>query len=269
MADSPSVGLIAGSGELPLYFARQAKNKGLILKTVAIRGAASSSIEKFSDELTWISAGQLGALLALFRNGGIERAVMLGKVQHSIPFKNLRLDWKAISVWARLKNRSGEAILKAVAAELEKSKIKLLDSRFLMEGIVTKSGWLVGVKSDPETRKAIDFGIQQARVLARSGIGQTLVVKRNAVVAVEAMEGTDQTIRRSGKWGGTGCIVIKVSSPQQDWRFDVPTIGLKTIQALVQAKARGLVLEAGKSFLLKTEETLATAKKAGLFILAV
>jgi DUF1009 family protein len=269
MADSFSVGLIAGSGELPLYFARQAKRNGLILKTVAIRGAASSSIEKLSDEVTWISAGQLGTLLSFFRNRGIERAVMQGKVEHSMPFKNLRLDWKAISVWARLKNRSGEAILKAVAAELQKSKIKLLDSRYLMEGIVARPGWLASVKINPETRKAIDFGIQQARVLARSGIGQTLVVKRNAVVAVEAMEGTDETIRRSGKWAGAGCIVIKVASPRQDWRFDVPTVGLKTIQVLVQAKARGLVLEAGKSFLLKTEETLAAAKKAGLFILAV
>ncbi|HTC22277.1 MAG TPA: UDP-2,3-diacylglucosamine diphosphatase LpxI [bacterium] len=268
MAESP-IGLIAGSGDLPLYFARQVKRKGLILKTAAIRGAASPSIEKLSDEVTWVSAGQLGALLSFFRKQGVQRAVMQGKVQHSLPFKNLRLDWKALSVWARLKNRSGEAILKAVAAELEKSKIELLDSRYLMEGIIAEPGWLAPVKNDTETQKTINYGLQQARILALAGIGQTLVVKRNAVVAVEAMEGTDETIRRSGKWGGADCVIIKVASPKQDWRFDVPTIGLKTIQRLIQAKARGLVVEAGKTFLLKKEETLNAAKKAGLFILAV
>ena len=264
-----SVGLIAGEGETPFYFARQAKAKGFVLKTVAIRGAASNSFEKLSDETLWISIGQLGSLLSFFKGRGVNRVVMHGKVQHSKLFKNLRLDWKALSVWARLKDRSGESLLKAVAGELNKNKIQLLDSRYLMEEIIIRPGWFGPFKNDSETQKTISYGLRQARTLAQSGIGQTLVVKRGAVVAVEGMEGTDETIHRSGKWGGAGCIVVKVASSRQDWRFDVPTVGLKTIQSLTRAKAKGLVLEAGKAFLLKKEETLAAARKAGLFIFAV
>lgn len=266
---SSSIGLIAGEGELPLYFARQAKAKGLVLKTVAIRGAASPVIEKLSDETVWISVGQLGHLLSFFEKRGVHRAVMKGKVQHSKLFKNLQLDWKAFSIWARLTDRSGEALLKAVAVEMSKRRIELLDNRYLMDEIIPRPGWLISAKNDSATRKNISYGLQQARNLARSGIGQTIVVKRNAVVAVEAMEGTDETIRRSGKWGGAGCVVVKVASPKQDWRFDIPTVGLKTIQALAETKAKGLVLEGGKAFLLKKKEVLVAAKKAGLFILAV
>ncbi len=264
-----SIGLIAGEGELPFYFARRAKEKRFVLKTVAIRGAASPDIEKLSDEIVWLSLGQLGSLLSFFKKQGVNRVVMHGKVQHSKLFKNLRLDWKALSVWTRLKDRSGESLLKAVAGELEKNKIQLLDSRYLMEETIAQSGWLGTGKIDLDTRKTISYGLQKARTLAKSGIGQTLVVKRSAVVAVEGMEGTDETIRRSGKWAGAGCIMVKVASPRQDWRFDVPTIGLKTIQVLSGIKAKGLVLEAGKAFLLKKEEVLAVAKKAGLFIFSV
>jgi UDP-2,3-diacylglucosamine hydrolase len=269
MAASSSVGLIAGGGELPFYFAHQAQEKGLVLKTVAIRGAASPTIEKLSAETLWISVGQLGSLLSFFKKRGVHRAVMHGKVQHSTLFKNIRLDWKALSMWTRLKDRSGESLLKAVAVELEKCNIKLLDGRYLMKEIISQAGWMTPGRNDSETQKTISYGLQRARILARTGVGQTLVVKRSAVVAVEGMEGTDETIRRSGKWGGAGCIVIKVASPRQDWRFDVPTIGLKTIQTLIEAKSKGVVLEAGKSFILKKDETLATARKAGLFVLAV
>ncbi len=152
---------------------------------------------------------------------------------------------------------------------MSKRRIELLDNRYLMDEIIPRPGWLISAKNDSATRKNISYGLQQARNLARSGIGQTIVVKRNAVVAVEAMEGTDETIRRSGKWGGAGCVVVKVASPKQDWRFDIPTVGLKTIQALAETKAKGLVLEGGKAFLLKKKEVLVAAKKAGLFILAV
>jgi UDP-2,3-diacylglucosamine hydrolase len=269
MVKYPSVGLIAGEGAVPLFFARQVKAKGLILKTVAIRGAASASIEKLSDETLWISVGQLGSMLSFFKAQGVKRAVMHGKVQHSKLFKNIRLDWKALSIWARLKDRSGEALLRAVAVELEKIKIKLLDSRYLMEDAIAQPGWLTPVKNDREISEAIAYGLQRARFLARSGVGQTLMVKRNAVVAVEAMEGTDETIRRSQKWGGAGSILVKVASPQQDWRFDVPTIGLRTVRGLIRAKAKGMVIEGGKTFLLKKQETVAAAKEAGLFILAV
>jgi DUF1009 family protein len=261
--------MIAGAGELPVLFARQAKGRGMAVKTAAVRGAASPLLEKLSDEITWISLGQLGSLISFFKKEGVRRAVMHGKVQHAQLFKNLRLDWKAISVWARLRDRSGEALLKAVALELKKAGITLLDSRYLMNDFLSQRGWLVPMKNDPELPKTVAYGLKQARGLAKLGIGQTLVVKRNAVAAVEAMEGTNQAILRAGRWAGPGSIVVKVASPRQDWRFDVPTIGPQTLQSLAKAKARGIVIEAGRTFLLNKAKTTGLAKQNGIFILSV
>jgi UDP-2,3-diacylglucosamine hydrolase len=269
MTSSRTIGLIAGAGELPFYFARQAKQQGLLVKTAAIRGSAPPSIEKLSDVTTWISIGQLGSLLAFFKKQGVKRAVMHGKVQHSQLFKSLRVDWKGFSVWSRLKDRSGQSLLKAVASELNRSGIKLLDSRTFMRSILIGRGWLTRSRAGTAARATLTYGLRQARILAKSGIGQTIVVKGNAVAAVEAMEGTDETIRRAGRWVGPGAIAVKVASPRQDWRFDVPTLGPHTLQSLIQAKAQGIMVEGGRTFLLNQEKTLALAKKNGIFILAV
>jgi DUF1009 family protein len=264
----PTIGLIAGGGELPLWFARQARAKGFSLKTAAIRGVASRKLDRLSDDLVWISIGQLGALIQFFKKHKVRQAVMQGKVEHSQLFKNFRLDWKAVSIWAKLKDRSGEALLKAVAGELSHEGIKLKDGRFLMEKVLTPSGLLTG-NIDRESEKTVQYGLKRARALARLGVGQMIVVKNKAVVAVEAMEGTDAVIRRAGKWAGPGTIVIKVSSPRQDWRFDVPTMGPRTIQRLIEAKAAGIVLEAGRSFFLDRDRSLEKARKSGLFIRSI
>lgn len=269
MASPNPIGLIAGAGELPFHFIRQAKSRGCPVITAAIRGSAPASIEKLSDGTSWISVGQLGALLSFFHRAGVKRAVMHGKVQHSQLFKNLRVDWKGLTVWGRLKDRSGKGLLTAVAGELKGAGITLLDGRTFMQDILIRKGWLTRVHADKSTSQAITYGLKQARGLARLGIGQTLVVKGQAIVAVEAMEGTDETIRRAGQWAGKGAVAVKVAGPGQDWRFDIPTLGPQTIQSLVRARARGIVVEAGKTFLLGGEKTLAVAQKSGIFILAV
>jgi DUF1009 family protein len=263
------MGLIAGSGELPLHFARQAGKKGYRLVTVGIRESASRRLEPLSGEIIWISSGQLGALLSFFKKHRVTKAVMLGKIQHSQHFKNLKLDWKALSIWAGLKNRSGEALLGAVAGELAKNGTKVLDSRTWMDGLLVKRGWLTGEKPGLKSSPEISKGLKLASALASAGVGQSIAVKKGAVVSVEGMEGTNETILRAGKWAGSGTILIKVPSPRQDWRFDVPTIGLKTIQALVKAGAKGLVVKAGKVFFLEQEKAKAMAEKNGLFILGV
>ncbi len=269
MASSPVIGLIAGGGELPILFAHQAQRRGLSVRTVALRGSAPISIERNSDAVTWISIGQLGSLIRFFKGQGVRRAVMHGKVQHSQLFRSLRLDWKALSLWSRLKDRSGEALLKAVAGELGHAGVELLDGRTFMEESVIRKGWVTRIRAKSDSNPSIAYGLKRARVLARLGIGQTLVVKGNAVVAVEGMEGTDEAIRRAGRWAGLGTIAVKVSSPSQDWRFDIPTLGPRTLQSLIWAKARGIVVEGGKSFLIDREKTLALAEKNGIFILAV
>ena len=269
MRTIPSVGLIAGSGELPLYFARQAKKKGYRLVTVGIRDSASRRLEPLSGEMIWISSGQLGALLSFFKKHRVAKTVLLGKIQHAQHFKNLRLDWKALSIWARLKNRSGEALLKALSAELAKNGTRVLDSRTWMGNLLAPRGWVTGQGAGGKASQEISAGLKLASALSRAGVGQSVVVKNNAVVSVEGMEGTNETVLRAGKWAGPGTILVKVPSPRQDWRFDVPTIGLKTIQALVRAKAKGLVVKAGKVFFLEREKAVALAEKNGLFILGV
>ncbi len=260
-----SIGLIAGGGDLPLFFARAAKSKGLSLHVVAVRGSASKKIEKLSDSIQWISLGQVGALIGFFKKKGVRQAVMHGKVQHSELFKHFKLDLKALSLWLRLKDRSGEGLLRALSQELKKQGVLLKDCRFLMEEVLTPNNFNVG-KVDFDSKATIAFGLKKAKNLAELGIGQTLIVKKNAVVAVEAMEGTDKTIQRAGVFAGSGTILVKVSSPGQDWRFDVPTIGMETFQKLIQIKAKGIVLESGKSFLLEKEQLSSLAKKNGLFI---
>lgn len=270
MTPSPTIGLIAGGGELPLLFARQAQKRGFRIQTAAIRGAAKPSIAKLSDSITWISIGQLGALIGFFKKQGVRRAVMHGKVQHSQLFRHFRLDWKAFRLWSRLKDRSGEALLKAVASELQQSGVRLLDGRTFMEGTLISRGWVTRNRAaEASFKTTLSYGLKQARLLARNGIGQSVVIKGNALVAVEAMEGTDETIRRAGRWAGPGTVLVKVASPRQDWRFDIPTLGPATIQSLARAKAAGIIVEGGRTFLLNREKTVALAGKNKIFILAV
>jgi UDP-2,3-diacylglucosamine hydrolase len=265
----PTIGLIAGSGILPLSFAEQAKKRGYVLKTVAIRGAASGRLERFCDEMIWLSIGQVGALISFFKKHKIKRAVMHGKVEHSQLFQKLKLDLKAITLLARLKDRSGESILKALAGELLKNGTKLIDGRFLLDGLLVNRGWVSHETKVKEVQEAIHHGLKRARVLARWGIGQTIVLKKKVVVAVEAVDGTDETIKRAGEFAGPGTIVIKMSSPHQDWRFDIPTVGPKTIETMIKAGSRGMVLEGGRTFILEKEKTLRVAKNNEIFILAV
>lgn len=266
MAASRVLGLIAGSGELPIAFAKEAVKKGYLLQTAAIRGAASPQLEKLSQATVWIAVGQVGKLLSFFKKRMVRQAVIHGKVQHSSLYQHLKMDLKALSLLARMKDHSGASILKTLARELSKNGTRLLDGRFLMEDFLPHRGLVCGPVPEGPLLESIRFGIGKAGVLAREGIGQTLVVKKKAVVAVEAMEGTDETIRRAGQWAGKGAIVVKVAAPDQDWRFDVPTVGPGTVRAMAKVQARGLVIPEGEAFLLEREKTLAIAKEHGMFI---
>jgi UDP-2,3-diacylglucosamine hydrolase len=268
-APPSSIGLIAGSGNLPLAFAQRARRLGFSVRAAALRGSAPASLEKHCEAVSWIGLGQLGSLLSFFREQGVKRAVMHGKVEHSIPLRGLRLDWKALALWTRLKDRSGEALLKAVAGELARKGVTLLDGRFLMDDLLVPRGWLTRRRASREQGPWIEAGRAKARGLARLGVGQTLMVKKGAVVAVEAVEGTDEAILRAGRWAGPGTLMVKVAGPHQDWRFDIPTIGPQTIRSLARARAVGLAVEAGRTFLLEREKTLDAAEEAGLFVLGL
>jgi DUF1009 family protein len=269
MAHIPPIGLIAGEGDLPSYFARRARQKGFSPAIAAIRGAASPKLEKLGTEFAWLSLGQLGGLLSFLKKHHIRRVVMHGKIQPAQAFRQLKLDWKALSLFTRLRDRSGAMILKAVAGELSKSGVCLLDARFLMEGLLPRPGFQTKTRAGEAEIHSVRRGLKCARQLAALGVGQTIVLKKAAMIAVEGLEGTDETILRAGRWAGAGTIAVKAASPRQDWRFDVPTIGVKTIRSLARAKARGIVLEAGRCFILDREKTVQAADKNGIFILCL
>jgi len=266
---SKTIGLIAGGGKLPLLFAQRAKKAGHSLVTVAVKGAASPSLIRLSDAIHWVSIGQVGSLISFFKRQGVRQAVFHGKVSHASLFKGLRLDWTALKLWASLKDRSGESLLKALAGELGKSGVKVLDGRSLMKDLLAPKGTLTRTKPSKEELKAATRALGQAKILAKSGIGQSLLVKKGAVVAVEGMEGTDVAIRRAGKVAGPGVLLAKTASPNHDWRFDIPTFGPKTLESLAKAKARGVVLEADRCFLLDREAVARAADRQRMFILAL
>jgi UDP-2,3-diacylglucosamine hydrolase len=269
MTPKPTIGLIAGEGDLPVHFARKAILGGFSPAIAAIRGAASPKLDKLGAEIAWLSIGQLGGLLSFFKKRNIVSAVMHGKIQPARAFRQLKLDWRALGFWAKLKDRSGEGILQALTCELNKEGIRLLDARFLMEDLLPRPGWLTKARARDADRQSIRRGLKFARQAAVLGVGQTVVVKKAAIVAVEAMEGTDETILRAGRLSGKGTISVKVASPRQDWRYDIPTIGPHTIRSLAKVKAGGLVMESGRCFLLDRERTLETADKNGIFILCL
>ncbi len=267
------IGLIAGNGELPSAFSREAKRRGHPLYIVGVEGEAPKSLARWGTETKFLPVGRLGALLAFFKKHQVRWAAMEGQVHLShlfrIAFVPGQVDLKAISLLLRQKDRSGPAMMKAVAGELEKSGTRLLDCRTFLDTLVAEEGVLTRTRPKGEAADTIPFGLVQARRFSEWKVGQTLVVRRRAVVAVEAAEGTDETILRGGRVGRPGTVVIKVAGPSHDWRFDVPTVGPATILALVRAQAAGMVVEAGAAFILQRDKTLALADRHHLFLQAV
>ena len=261
-----TLGLIVGNGTFPLLLAREAKKRGDQVVAVALVEEADPAIEEVADEVTWLSIGQLGKTIAFLKNHGVTHAVMAGQVKHIQLFRNIIPDLRAAKVLAKALNKKAESILSMVIKEFEDEGIQFLPSTTYLdhwmcpEGLLTKRT-LSGAEQDD-----IAFGLPLAQVLAAQDIGQTIVVKDKTVVAVEAMEGTDACIRRAGEVAGAGCVVIKVARPRQDLRFDVPVIGPRTLEALLQARVQVLALEAGKTLLLDKENLLKEANAAKLTI---
>ncbi len=260
------IGLIAGNGELPLLFAREALRRGHPLFIAAVRGETSPEVEALGTKTEVLSVGQLGGLVSFFRKNHVKKAAAEGQIRHAHLFKNIRFDLKALALLMRLKDRSGAALMTAVGDELAKCGTDLMDCRTFMEDLLAPEGRLTKARSKGDAVASIVYGLPLAKMFAEKGVGQTLVVKKSAVVAVEAVEGTNAAILRGGELAGEGAVVIKVASPTHDWRFDTPTIGPATVEHLIQAKAAGIVAQAGSTFILQREKTVALADKHGVFI---
>ncbi|MCL4474886.1 MAG: UDP-2,3-diacylglucosamine diphosphatase LpxI [Nitrospirae bacterium] len=261
------IGLIAGRGELPKAVAEEAREKGFHVVAVALEHLADKKLASHVDEIKWVNVGKLGTIIESLKRSGATKAVMAGKVPKSLLYKgNITPDLRAMKLLFTLKDRSDDSILLAITKELEKDGITLLNTTDFCQDMLTPEGLLTEEGLTEDEWKDIRFGWKIAREMGKLDIGQTVVVKGQAVMAVEAIEGTDEAIKRGGFYAHEGAVVVKVSKPHQDMRFDVPVVGLDTLRAMVEVRARVLALEAKKSIVLQKKRLLREAEEAGISV---
>ena len=257
-----TLGIIAGNGVYPTELSAVARHAGVKkIVAAAFINETDPSLGPAVDTIEWLRVGQLGRLLKFFREAGVRRAIMAGQIAPRNLF-DLHPDWKALLLLARLKQRNAESIFGGIAIELEKAGVELLPATTFLEDMLASRDLIAGPKLNRRQRNDIDFGWNIAKEIARLDIGQTVIVKNGTVLAVEGLDGTNETIRRGGKLAGTGAIMIKVSKPNQDMRFDVPVIGLETVRAAHEAQVRAIVVEAGRTLLLQKTAILEQADRA-------
>jgi DUF1009 family protein len=273
------IGLIAGNGTFPLLVLDAARSAGYDVVVVAIKEEAFPEIEDHgAASVHWLSLGELSKLIETFQREGVRRAVMAGQVKHKQIFSAIRPDWRMAKLLLSLATRNTDSLLGAVAKVLAEEGIALENSTALLEPLLVKSGTLTRRAPTEQERKNIDYGRRVARQLAQHDIGQTVVIAESACVAVEAMEGTDATIERAGRIMGSlhgnastlsrALTVVKIAKPNQDMRFDVPVIGVKTVEVMQAAGASCLALDAGKCLVLDGEKVLEAANVAGIAVVA-
>ncbi|HEU4413472.1 MAG TPA: UDP-2,3-diacylglucosamine diphosphatase LpxI [Candidatus Angelobacter sp.] len=280
MTAGQKLGLIAGNGSFPLLLLDAARAQGAQVVVAAIKEETSPLIEnRGALAVHWLSLGELGKLIDTFKLAGVSTAIMAGQVKHKQIFSAIRPDWRLAKVLFSLGTRNTDSLIGAVAKVLEDEGIHLISSTSYLEPLLAKAGVLTRRTPTETEQKNLDYGRQVARHLAQYDIGQTVVIAESACVAVEAMEGTDVTILRAGEimkstaHEGDSVLsraltVVKVAKPNQDMRFDVPVIGLKTIATMEQAGATCLGVDAGKCLFLDGEQIVAAADKAGIAIVA-
>jgi DUF1009 family protein len=275
-------GLIAGNGRFPFMVVAGARRAGVALSVAAIREETDPSIEDEVERLTWVGIGQLGKMINFFKGEGVEKAIMAGQVKHVQIFSRAVPDARMLRMLLRLPRRNTNSLIGAVAAELASEGIDLIDSTYFLQDYLPSPGSLTNRKPNPAERADVEYGLEIAREMDRLDLGQTIVVRGKACVAIEAMEGTDETIRRAGELLGGGrqtrkrlrltsgaLTVLKLSKRDQDMRFDVPVIGVPTIETMIAAGATCLCISAGKTLMFDRDEMIALANKNKLAILAV
>ena len=264
------IGLVAGEGKLPIVFSRVAKAKGDIVIAFALKGVTSPELEKTVEKLHWIPWGSLQKGLLLLVTERIKKIVMLGKIKKDTLFKDEgSLDDHAKKILNKIKDRKDYAILNEINKAFSKLGIEVLDSTTYLKDLIPSRGTLTKRSPLPEEWTDINYGFEVAKKLSGFDIGQTIVIKEKTVIAVEAVEGTDETIGRSGTLVEGGFVVVKVARPDQDMRFDVPLIGLDTIKTLVQSGGRVLALEADKTLLMDRDEIIKLADEKNISIVII
>ena len=279
MANQEKLGLIAGNGRFPLLVLDAARARGHQVVVAAIKEETFPEIESHgAAAVHWMSLGELSRLIETFKREGVTRAIMAGQVKHKQIFSSIKPDWRLAKLLMSLTTRNTDSLIGAVAQVLADEGITLLDSTSFLEPLLARAGVLTKRAPDEEEQKNVAYGRAVARHLARYDIGQTVVIAESACVAVESMEGTDAAIQRAGEilrgLEGTASTlsrkltVVKVAKPSQDMRFDVPVIGLSTIETMQRAGATCLAIDAGRCLLLDGEKIIQAADDAGISIIA-
>lgn len=270
MADEKQLGLIAGNGKFPLLFAREARSRGYRVVAVGVRKDTLRTLKFFVDQFSWVGPGELKKVFGYFQKAGVRDVIMAGQVNPQNLFDaKLSLDEEFKELFLALENRKADTIFSAVADRLKREGLTLLDSTFLMQDYLASPGTLTQRGPGEQELLDISFGMEIARAMGAVDVGQTVVVKERAIVAIEAMEGTDQTILRGGRIARQGAVIVKMSKPAQDLRFDVPVIGTRTIRHMIKCRARCLAIEAGKTVIIDREDVLRLANKHRICVVAV
>jgi hypothetical protein len=260
------VGLIAGNGRFPLLFARSARAQGIEVIAVAHDGETLPELAEFVSAITWVKVGELERVIRAFQHAGVKQAVMAGGIRKAALLEHLAPDQRALGFLARLAHFGDDALLRGVAAELEGEGIEIVPSTLFLTALLAPAGTLTRQEPSEAQWRDIRHGIEVAQGVGRWDIGQSVVIKSAIVLAVEAIEGTDATIARGGR---AGAVVVKVSKPQQDLRFDVPAVGPETVRVCAAAGVAVLAVEAGRTLLLEKQELLREADAAGLSVVGV
>ncbi|MBU1090782.1 MAG: UDP-2,3-diacylglucosamine diphosphatase LpxI [Candidatus Omnitrophica bacterium] len=265
------IGLIAGNRKFPFIFSAAAKKKNYYIVAVAIKGDTSPRLKNFVDKIHWLSLSDFSRVPEIFKQEGITKIVMAGQISPSRLFsKEIYRDEQLKELFVNLKDKKADTIFSKIADRLEETGLELLNSTIFLEDHMPAQGTLTSCEPDALVREDIDFGLSLAKEIAKLDIGQTIAVKDKAVVAVEALEGTDSLILRAGKiTRGRGFTVVKVSKPKQDLRFDVPVVGLNTVKSLKKAGAKCLAIESGKTLFIDQKQSLELAEKKGISIVAL
>jgi hypothetical protein len=262
--DTEPLGLIAGKGRLPALFIAEASARGRQVAVVTFDKESLDALSQITPNVTMVGLGQAGALIKAFKEAGAVEITMLGKVDKRALFENPKFDLRAVSILKNLDFQNDDAVMAAIVMELEKEGFKVVNQVSFMEKHMPGAGHLAGRRPDERELADIEFGMRMARGIAALDIGQTVVVKDRAVVAVEAIEGTDEAIGRGGRITGPGAVVCKVSKPNQDTRFDIPTVGPGTVKVMAANGASALAIEAGKTLVVDIASIVEICERHGI-----
>ncbi len=260
--------MISGNGIYPAVFARAARKAGVkTLVSAAFKGETEPVLDQLVDEIEWLRVGQLGKMIKFFKKNNINSVVMVGQIAPKNLF-DLRPDLRLLKMLSKVKERNAESLFGGIADEMEKDGIEMLPATTFLDDLIPKAGAICGPCLSDDQLSDADFGFRIAKEISRLDIGQTVIVKKGTVLAVEAFEGTNEAIKRGGEMGKGAAMMVKVSKPNQDFRFDVPVVGPATIETAAEAGVTAIVVEAGSTLLLGKDEIETLCEEKGISIFA-